>query len=124
MTSTSPVQRVTDPAARPDPYPIYAELRRTPVLRDESGVHLVTTYWEIRDLLQDPRISSDSRNLAPGASNLLAEADEATLPPSFIRLDPPEHDRLRRLAMRPFGPPHSPRRIHDMHGELTAIVTD
>ncbi|MER5394033.1 cytochrome P450 [Saccharopolyspora sp. NPDC002686] len=124
MTSTSPVQRVTDPAARPDPYPIYAELRRTPVLRDESGVHLVTTYWEIRDLLQDPRISSDARNLAPGASNLLAEADEATLPPSFIRLDPPEHDRLRRLAMRPFGPPHSPRRIHDMHGELTAIVTD
>ncbi|MDA3647463.1 cytochrome P450 [Saccharopolyspora indica] len=124
MTSTSPVQRIADQAARPDPYPIYAELRRTPVIRDESGVHLVTTYWEIRDLLQDSRISSDSRNLAPGANSLLGEEEESTLPPSFIRLDPPEHDRLRRLAMRPFGPPHSPHRIHDMHGELTAIVTD
>ncbi|MER7083756.1 Cytochrome P450 [Saccharopolyspora kobensis] len=124
MSSTSPVQRIADQAARPDPYPVYAELRRSPVIRDESGVHLVTTYWEIHDLLQDSRISSDARNLAPGANPLLGEEDEATLPPSFIRLDPPEHDRLRRLAMRPFGPPHSPRRIHDMHGELTAIVTD
>ncbi|MER7013814.1 cytochrome P450 [Saccharopolyspora sp. NPDC000359] len=121
---SSPVQRIADQAARPDPYPVYAELRRNPVVRDESGVHLVTTYWEIRDLLQDPRISSDARNLAPGANPLLAEEDETALPPSFIRLDPPEHDRLRRLAMRPFGPPHSPRRIHDMHGELAAIVTN
>jgi cytochrome P450 len=124
MPTTSPVQRVTDFAVRADPYPTYAELRRTPVVRDDSGVHLVTTYWEIRDLLQDPRISSDARNLAPGASPLLAADDEGgALPPSFIRLDPPEHDRLRRLAMRPFGPPHSPRRIHDMHPELAGMVT-
>ncbi|PKW17879.1 cytochrome P450 [Saccharopolyspora spinosa] len=125
MPSTSPAQMITDFSVRADPYPIYAELRRQPVVRDESGVHLVTTYWEIRDLLQDPRISSDARNLAPGNYPMsAAQDDEGTLPPSFIRLDPPEHDRLRRLAMRPFGPPHSPRRIHDMHGELARIVTD
>lgn len=125
MSSTSPVRRIIDQATRPDPYPLYAELRRTPVVRDESGIHLVTTYWEIRGLLQDPRLSSEARNLAPGATTLLAESDEdAPLPPTFIRRDPPEHDRLRRLAMRPFGPPHSPRRIHEMREELAAIVAD
>lgn len=31
-------------------------------------------------------------------------AAEARTTPSFINLDPPEHDRLRRLAMRHFGP--------------------
>ncbi len=124
MPSSSPVQRITDHANRADPYPLYAELRRTPVVRDESGVHLVTTYWDIRGLLHDPRISSDARNLAPGASSVLGQRPEdGTLPPSFIGLDPPEHDRLRRLAMRPFGPPYSPRRIHDMQGELARIVS-
>jgi cytochrome P450 len=124
MASTNPVQMITDEAVRADPYPVYAELRRRPVVPDDTGVHLVTTYWEIRDLLQDPRISSDARNLAPSADPQLAADDEGeTLPPSFIRLDPPEHDRLRSLAMRPFGPPHSPRRIHDMHDELARIVT-
>ncbi|MEU6270315.1 cytochrome P450 [Saccharopolyspora shandongensis] len=125
MPTTSPVRRITDQAVRADPYPVYAELRDAPVVRDDSGIHLVTTYWEIRNLLQDPRISSDARNLAPGADPLVGAEpdDEGMLPPSFIRLDPPEHDRLRRLAMRPFGPPHSPRRIHDMRGDLAGTVT-
>ena len=42
---------------------------------------------------------------------------------SFIRLDPPEHDRLRRLATRQFGPPHTPGRVDGMRGELAEIVT-
>lgn len=41
-------------------------------------------------------------------------AEATGLPPSFIRLDPPEHDRLRRMANRPFGPPHSSDRIDFM----------
>jgi cytochrome P450 len=49
--------------------------------------------------------------------------EETGLPPSFIRLDPPEHDRLRRLANRPFGPPHSPHRIDSMRDELAGIVS-
>lgn len=125
MPAISPVHRIVDQANRADPYPVYAELRRTPVVRDESGIHLVTTFWEIRGLLEDPRISSEARNLAPGTSTLLGDDEEdAPLPPTFIRRDPPEHDRLRRLVMRPFGPPHSPRRVHEMRGELAGIVAD
>ncbi|GGU70912.1 putative cytochrome P450 [Streptomyces albospinus] len=123
MTSVALLHRITDYANRPDPYPLYAELRRTPVVRDESGPYLVSTYWEIKGLLHDPRISSDLRNLTPEAAKAGGQEHDPNLPPAFIRLDPPEHDRLRRLSMRPFGPPHTPRRVFDMHGELEEIVS-
>nr|WP_308426558.1 cytochrome P450 [Streptomyces fuscichromogenes] len=37
-------------------------------------------------------------------------------------MDPPEHDRLRRMAMRPFGPPHTPGLVNGLEGFLTATV--
>ncbi|MEU4892339.1 cytochrome P450 [Streptomyces sp. NPDC044780] len=122
QTQGSLVRQITDYAHRADPYPIYAELRKTPVAHDEGGPYIVSTYWEIHGLLHDPRLSSDARNLDPRTAPELIEADETGLPPSFLKLDPPEHDRLRRLAMAPFGPPHTPRRLHTMRGELTRIV--
>ncbi|MFD9814494.1 cytochrome P450 [Streptomyces sp. NPDC059080] len=123
MTSASPLRQILDPAHRANPYPLYAELRKTPVLRDETGPYLVSTYWEIQELLHDPRVSSDVRNLNPEAATLLGQEEDPNLPPTFLRLDPPEHDRLRDLAMRPFGPPHTPRRVAEMRGELAGIVT-
>ncbi|MFF0309883.1 cytochrome P450 [Streptosporangium sp. NPDC004379] len=124
MTSATLLRRITDYASRADPYPLYAELRRTPVARQEDGVYAVSTYWEIAALLHDPRLSSDPRNRVPtaGEEDLLEEEQEG-LPPAFLRLDPPEHDRLRRLANRPFGPPDSPRRISDMRGDLARMVS-
>ncbi|MFI9810308.1 cytochrome P450 [Streptomyces sp. NPDC052301] len=41
---------------------------------------------------------------------------------SFIHMDPPEHDRLRRVAMRHFGPPHTPGLVTGLDGFLTATV--
>ncbi|WP_340373968.1 cytochrome P450 [Streptomyces sp. SS7] len=121
----SPLHRILDYANRADPYPIYEELRRTPVYHEGEGPYVVSTYHEILGLLHDPRISSDSRTVAQTAHDPLAEPDqqESALPPSFLRLDPPEHDRLRRMTNRPFGPPHSPHRIDGMRGELRDIVT-
>ncbi|MEV6653123.1 cytochrome P450 [Streptomyces sp. NPDC051219] len=109
---------------RANPYPLYEELRRTPVFHEADGPYVISTYYDIRGLLHDPRISSDARNLASSSGDPLADTgEEAALPPSFLRLDPPEHDRLRRMTNRPFGPPHSPRRVHDMRGELGGIVS-
>ncbi|WP_432039945.1 cytochrome P450 [Streptomyces cucumeris] len=122
MTQGSMLRKITDYANRADPYPVYAELRKTPVLHDEEGPYIVSTYWEIHGLLHDPRLSSDARNLGPQAVENLADEEDPALPPAFLRLDPPEHDRLRRLAMTPFGPPHTPRRIHAMRGELSRII--
>ncbi|MET7902778.1 cytochrome P450 [Streptomyces sp. NPDC005355] len=124
QTQGSLLWKITDYAYRADPYPIYAELRKTPVLHEEKGPYVVSTYWEVHALLHDPRISSDARNLDPRAADLVAEEEDPGLPPSFLRLDPPEHDRLRGLAMSPFGPPHTPRRIHDMRGELSRIIAE
>ncbi|WP_433242639.1 cytochrome P450 [Streptosporangium sp. CA-135522] len=104
-------------ANRANPYPLYAELRKTPVVRLEDGSYVVSTYNEIVSLLHDPRVSSDKRK----ADN---PPPAEPLPPSFIGTDPPEHDRLRSLAMRHFGPPHAPRTVESMRGELHEIVKD
>ncbi|MFJ3662371.1 cytochrome P450 [Streptomyces sp. NPDC090119] len=125
MTEPSLVARITDFANRADPYPLYTELRRTPVLHEEDdGPYVISSYWDIESLLHDPRISSDAANLAAAGADELNQAENTGLPPSFIRLDPPEHDRLRRIANSAFGPPHEPRRIDDMRGELHGIVTE
>lgn len=125
MTEPSLVTRITDFANRADPYPLYAELRRTPVLHEEEDApYVISSYWDIESLLHDPRISSDAANLAAAGADELNQAENTGLPPSFIRLDPPEHDRLRRIANSAFGPPHEPRRIDDMRGELHRIVAE
>ncbi|BDM74634.1 putative cytochrome P450 (plasmid) [Streptomyces nigrescens] len=104
--------RITDYTSRPYPYPLYAELREAgPVVRQADGSCLVGTYHEIAALLHDPRMSVDPRTRG-----------EVTHKPPFLRLDDPEHHRLRTLAMRPFGPPHSPGRVDAMRGEIDRIT--
>jgi cytochrome P450 len=124
MTHASLLRRITDYANRADPYPLYEELRRTPVLHEEeSGPYVVSGYYDIESLLHDPRISSDATNLAAVGEYEATGPEAAGLPPSFIRLDPPEHGRLRRIANSSFGPPHRPRRLENMRGDLVGIVT-
>lgn len=120
------LSQILDYANRANPYPLYEELRKTPVFHDGTGPYVVSSYYDIHSLLHDPRLSSDSRNLAATAGDPLAEGGEGeqtALPPSFLKLDPPEHDRLRRMTNRPFGPPHSPHRVDGMRGGLKDIVT-
>lgn len=121
MAADTLFHRITDYAHRADPYPLYAELRENGVARQDDGSYLVGTYHDIAALLHDPRISSDRRHrtVPDGA----AGTDEG-VPPSFIGLDDPEHHRLRGLAMRSFGPPHTPDRIDGMHEDITRIVRD
>jgi cytochrome P450 len=126
MPHASLSRQITDFANRADPYPVYEELRRTPVLHEEEGgPYIISSYYDIKALLHDPRISSDAANLAAAGEDELADGEETGgLPPSFLRLDPPEHDRLRRIANGAFGPPHRPRRIDGMRGEMREIVTE
>ncbi|MFD7667993.1 cytochrome P450 [Streptomyces sp. NPDC059788] len=90
-----------------DPYPLLAALReRGPVQQVRSGPHsatwLVTGWAEARTALAEPRLSKDTtryfadkpskRNLAPAVS--------ATM----LATDPPDHTRLRKLAVKAFTP--------------------
>ncbi|MFE2943987.1 cytochrome P450 [Streptomyces sp. NPDC059255] len=116
------LQRITDYANRADPYPLYAELRESGVTRQTDGSYLVGTYEDIAALLHDPRISSDSRNRTDQDTVPLLR--RGTQPAAFIGFDDPEHDRLRRIAMRPFGPPHSPGRIDALRTDITRIADE
>ncbi|MEV7189345.1 cytochrome P450 [Kitasatospora sp. NPDC093102] len=115
------LERITDYANRPNPYPLYAELREAgPVVQQADGSYLIGTYHEIAALLHDPRISADPRSLtAPSA-----QPSHETPKPPFLRLDDPEHHRLRSLAMRPFGPPHSPGRVDAMRSQITEVTEE
>ncbi|WP_225827670.1 cytochrome P450 [Streptomyces naphthomycinicus] len=126
MPHASMTRRITDFANRADPYPVYEELRSTPVLHEEEGgPYIISSYYDIKALLHDPRVSSDAANLAAAGDDALASTEETGgLPPSFLRLDPPEHDRLRRIANSAFGPPHRPRRIDGLRGQMREIVTE
>lgn len=125
MAQASVYEQVLDPANRANPYPLYAELRKTPVTRQADGTYVVSTFREIVALLHDPRVSSDPRNRPELGGALPATEDGAPgLPLSFINRDPPGHDRLRGQAMRQFGPPHTPERIESLRPWLTEVTTN
>ncbi|MGW2743946.1 cytochrome P450 [Streptomyces sp. NPDC001450] len=120
MTTTETpdtLRRILDYSSRADPYPLYAELRETPVALQEDGSYVISAYRELTDILHNPHLSSDVRNLSHPM-----EAFERSGTPAFINLDPPEHDRLRRMAMRHFGPPHTPGLVAGLEPDLTATV--
>jgi cytochrome P450 len=119
MTADTLFRRITDYGSRADPYPLYAELRRHGVARQDDGSFLVGTWHEIAALLHDPRISSDRHNRTVPDVDV---AEAPGIPPAFIGRDDPEHERLRSMAMRHFGPPHSPCRVASMQNEMTAIA--
>ncbi|MEU4093223.1 cytochrome P450 [Streptomyces sp. NPDC026673] len=123
MTPGTISAQITDYANRADPYPLYAELRKQPVRREDDGTYLVSTYYEVRSLANDPRLSNDTSNRLPGHARV-GRPVESGLPPSFIFTDPPVHDRLRDTINRPFGPPHSPRFLDGLRGELAKVVTE
>src|SRR5262249_1083281 len=125
MAQASIFEQILDPANRANPYPLYAQLRKTPVARRPDGTHVVSTYREIVALLHDRRVSSDPRSNPELAGTPPAPQDGSPgLPLDFIRRDPPEHDRLRDLATRPYGPPHTPGRVEGMRLWLTEVTND
>jgi cytochrome P450 len=121
MAQASIFEQILAPTNRANPYPLYAELRKTPVVREADGSYVISTYDEIVALLHDPRVSSDPHHHPQLAKAIAEDPDGRPLP--FIRRDPPEHDRLRRQAMRPFGPPHTPGRIEALRPRLVEITT-
>ena len=121
---TTLLRQIYDPANRANPYPLWARLRQTPVCwqeggPDEEGTYVVSTYREIVALLHNPQLSSDLRN----STQLEGRLPPFLEPRQFIGTDPPEHDRLRRFAMRHFGPPQRPEYLEQLRPEALRIVT-
>jgi cytochrome P450 len=121
---TTILRQIYDYANRANPYPLWAKLRQTPVGfqedgPDEAGAYVVSTYREIEGLLHDPRVSSDLRK----STQTGGRPQTSIAPYEFISLDPPEHDRLRHLTMRHFGPPERPQYLEQLRPEIMRIVS-
>ncbi|GAA2118807.1 cytochrome P450 [Kitasatospora saccharophila] len=103
VPTTHPAPRGTCPFAPP---PAYQQARQDePVSRvalwDGSPSWLVTRHQDARDLLADPRLSADATR--PGFPFLSAAARHIGAgKASFIRMDDPEHHRLRRMLTGDF----------------------
>jgi cytochrome P450 len=110
------MHRVADVASRHDPFPLYAELRGTRVNLLPDGSYALGRYEDVVALLHDPRISSDPHNATdPGSLIVIDDAP-------FIQRDPPEHDRLRSIVTRYFGPPDSAGMVNGMEPEIRRFV--
>ena len=111
MTMTCPFIQVLDPASRANPYPLYAAL--PPVPTGIGGKRFaVRDHQQVLALLHDPRLSSAEPEVTDGHSV------NAPLR-SLLGLDPPEHDRLRRILMRQFGPPNRSDLVVGLEAEIT-----
>lgn len=106
------MRQVGEQASRPNPWPLYAQLREDRVVRLEEGSYATGRYDDVLALLHDPRVSSDPHTLTDPGDRLIAD----TMP--FIDRDPPDHDRLRREVTRFFGPPDSPGLVTGQEPEI------
>jgi cytochrome P450 len=96
------------PEIHADPYPVYRRLREEdPVHQPFPGVWILSRHRDVASMLRNPDLSSDRRNSPVYEEFIRAlpvEPDEGALTPSMLFLDPPDHDRLRRLANKAFTP--------------------
>lgn len=72
-------------------------------LWDGSRPWLVTRHAEAREALRDSRLSADMQRPGfPFVSRATAQILKSGARASFIRMDPPEHDRQRRMLTQEF----------------------
>lgn len=90
-----------DPSVRANPYPHYAELRRSaPVTQiDPGGIWAVSRYDDVVSVLKTPEVFS-SQGLRPMA--LQPWIQKNPIADSAIMLDPPQHTPLRALITGAF----------------------
>lgn len=94
---------LTDPAFfAGDPYPRFARLRReAPVAwNDELGFWAVTAHADVLAISKDPETFCSSRGIL--LMDLGRELPE--IPGALLYVDPPEHQRYRRLVQPAFAP--------------------
>jgi cytochrome P450 len=91
------------PEVRANPYPYYAELRRTsPVCQvDPGGLWAVTRYDDVVTVLKNPQLYSSEGMRRATCPPWLENAPFAH---AMIVMDPPAHGRLRALVNRAFSP--------------------
>lgn len=78
--------------------------------RESDGLYVVGRYDDVAGLIRDSRMSADPANSPRGGE-----------PISFLNMDPPDHDRIRRMTHRHFRAPDGGR-LATIAPTLEAIV--
>ena len=117
-----------DPELRRDPYPFYARLRTVDPFhrcRNADG-WVLSRYEDVLAVLRDPAFSADERTQRR-FPRMRAQLLRAGLPDpyadrrgSMLRLDPPDHTRLRGLVAKAF----TPRAVERMRPRIEAILKE
>ena len=111
---------------RDDPFPLFAQVRSAgPVhevtLADGHPAWLVVGHEQARAALNDPRLSKDMHAALARSGQVVAEGlPGPALARHMLVVDPPDHTRLRRLAMPAFGR----RRVNALETRVRSIVED
>jgi cytochrome P450 len=111
---------------RVDPYPFYRWLReKDPVHRSyPASGWVLTRYEDILAVLSDRAYSADERNWQRYARERARNARAGFADPyelgiaSMLRIDPPDHTRLRTLVSKAF----TPRAVERMRPRIEAVV--
>ncbi|GMU78465.1 MAG: putative cytochrome P450 123 [Acidimicrobiia bacterium] len=111
-----------DPALHADPYPAYARLRALdgPYHNEERGFWALSRFDDVLRALHDPKTFCSSQGITIGPP-------PTALLPMMIMMDPPRHDRLRRLVSRAFTPRAIAAlepRVHEIAAGLAAELAD
>jgi cytochrome P450 len=122
---------VYDPIGRrnlDDPYPMYRRLRERDPIHPSRLVEgfVVSRYHDVIGVVRDARFSADERNSAGFererqrriAAGLQREQDPYN--PSMLRLDPPDHTRIRSLVSRAF----TPRAVQRLRPRIETLVKE
>lgn len=113
---------IASPKVRARPWDLYQHLHRSSGMREvQTGLWIVAAHAVARDLLRNPRLSVDEDNATvypqstkePGAFSVMIER-------TLLFVDPPDHERLRRLVSRAF----TPRRIETLRPSVEALVAE
>lgn len=97
------VAKLMTPAGLADPYPIYAELRADGGIHEAKrfGVWLLASHELVSAAVRDDRLSVDNRLLD---DNDIQPAEHFNDHEMILRMDPPDHTRIRRLVGKAFTP--------------------
>jgi cytochrome P450 len=111
-----------DSAVHDDPYPLYARLRALDGVyhNEEREFWALARFDDVLTALHDPATFSSAEGITVGPA-------PTALLPMMIMMDPPRHDRLRRLVSRAFTPraiAALERRIEEIAAELVDSLSE
>ncbi|GFG65872.1 cytochrome P450 [Mycobacterium kubicae] len=111
--------QLIDPATRPDPYPVCAQVReRGPLQMPGANFVMFSSYRDCDEVLRHPASSSDQLKSTAAQQMDVDPAARRETPPGFLFLDPPDHTRLRKLVSKAFAP----KVVNALQPEIRALV--